>query len=865
MIKRTNNRLNKYKLGNARTIAPKRRTKTWIVYKVWHISSNPHLRLKLLFVFIFAFFLAISSRLFFLQIIKWEYYAKEAFQQQYSKITLPARRWEIFASNSKTGELQKLATNISLDLIYIDPTFIPNKEKVAKELAPILFNEEDYKDCKEDIKLCPRWSTVQFQENITLNEKPLEWWTWAVLRDNRTMDELIRDYADDIFRKISKEYNDYVPLKYWASDEEIAGIKKLWISWLSVLEKNKIIYIDPTQINQLNAKEYSEKIIKVLPEYKKDDIQLFLKKRKLQYIPLKRKVSPEVSEQIFALKEKSYNEHLQSGFVQVLDPTTWKTKKQHSLPHFYKWVVLLKEHWRYYPEKELASQVVWFVDHEWNWNYWIEEYFNKNISWENWSILNRKNVRGEFIFFDKKNIKEVEDWISYVLTIDKIIQKKVEEVLKSWVEKYKADAGQVIVMNPKNWDVLAMANYPTFDSNEFWEVYKIIPIKEFVAPFGSPHDLKPKNEEEQWIKLYYTKPIFIKNKEWKFERFHLDNALEEDLKIKEAWTNSWIVLDRKQKYMYKNWFGLWNYINHSVMSLYEPWSVFKPLVIAMALDANEVEPDTTYEEFWPIEIDTWTSEKQFIRTAEWVYRWIQTVTNAIEKSSNIWLAFVARKLWKQLFYEYLKDFNFWETYWIAVNWEERWRLAFWKKWNEAKQLTTSFWQWISVTPLQMATAWCSLANWWKLIQPNLISEIIYPDWTRDKREKKVLKQVISEKSSAESTSILVSSVENWVAKPWWVPWYKVAWKTWTAQMACTDSHRCTIWRYEVKREWNFITSYWWYAPAEDPQFVIIIKLDRPRNWPKTYWSNTAAIMHSEITKFLLEYYWVEPETGFDKK
>lgn len=785
----------------------------------------------------------ITARLFYLQVVQWQYYAKEAFQQQYSKITLPARRWEIFASNSKTWELQKLATNVSLDLVYIDPTFVPDKEKVAKELAPILFTEEDYKNCKEDIKFCPRWSTIKFQDNITLQEKPLETWSWETLKDQRSMNELIKDYADDIFRKISKEFNDYVPLKYWASNEEIEATKKLWISWISVLEKNKIIYADPTQINQTKTKAYANEISKVIDNYSEEEIESLLKKRKLQYIPLKRKVSPEISEKIFELKEKSYKEHINS----------WK-----DIPHYYKWVVLLKEHWRYYPEKDLAAPVVWFVDHEWNWNYWIEEYFNKEISWSDWSILNRKNVKWEFVFFDKKNVTEVQDWNSYVLTIDNIIQKKVEETLKDWVEKYRADAWQIIVMNPKNWDILAMANYPSFDANEFWEAYKIVPIKEFVLPNWAPPDLKPKNEED-WMKLYYTKPVFIKNENWEFERFYWDDAKEENEEIIKALTNSWITLERKLKYVYKNWFWLWNYINHNIMSLYEPWSVFKPLVVAMALDANEVEPSTTYEEFWPIEIDTWTSEKQYIRTAEGVYRWIQTVTNAIEQSSNIWLAFVARKLWKQLFYEYLKDFNFWETYWIEANWEERWRMTFWKKWNEAKQLTTSFWQWISITPLQMATAWCALANWWKLIEPKIVKEIIHQDWTVEKKKSKVLKQVISEKASAQITSILVSSIENWVAKPWWVPWYKVAWKTWTAQMACTDSHRCTPWTYEVKMEWNFITSYWWFAPAEDPKFVVIIKLDRPRNWPKTYWSNTTAPMHSEITKFLLDYYGIAPQ------
>ena len=111
----------------------KKRKKRWIIYQVWHISANPHLRIKFLLFFIIAIFWIIVFRLFHLQVVKWNYYKEQAFNQQYSKIELPARRWEVFATNSKTWELQKLATNVSLNLVYIDPNFIKNKEEIAKK------------------------------------------------------------------------------------------------------------------------------------------------------------------------------------------------------------------------------------------------------------------------------------------------------------------------------------------------------------------------------------------------------------------------------------------------------------------------------------------------------------------------------------------------------------------------------------------------------------------------------------------------------------------------------------------------------------------------------------------------------------
>jgi len=92
--------------------------------------------------------------------------------------------------------------------------------------------------------------------------------------------------------------------------------------------------------------------------------------------------------------------------------------------------------------------------------------------------------------------------------------------------------------------------------------------------------------------------------------------------------------------------------------------------------------------------------------------------------------------------------------------------------------------------------------------------------------------------------MLVDSVNNWVAHKWFVEWYSLAWKTWTSQIA-------SKWWYE---KWQASThaSYAWFWPAEDPKFVIIVKLDRPRT--SIYgWLTSSEIFHN-IAKFLLDYY-----------
>ncbi len=81
-------------------------------------------------------------------------------------------------------------------------------------------------------------------------------------------------------------------------------------------------------------------------------------------------------------------------------------------------------------------------------------------------------------------------------------------------------------------------------------------------------------------------------------------------------------------------------------------------LMAAALEAGEVTPQTKYLESGPLEVETGTDEKQYIHTALNVYRGGQTMTNVLETSSNIGMAFVSKQLGRTLMYKYIKDFGF---------------------------------------------------------------------------------------------------------------------------------------------------------------------------------------------------------------
>ena len=85
--------------------------------------------------------LVIVARLIELQIVHGESYRQDAERQHAGKIPLPARRGEIFSVNSKTGETNILATNTTLDMVYVDPLITDDPGVVADTLANILLTE----------------------------------------------------------------------------------------------------------------------------------------------------------------------------------------------------------------------------------------------------------------------------------------------------------------------------------------------------------------------------------------------------------------------------------------------------------------------------------------------------------------------------------------------------------------------------------------------------------------------------------------------------------------------------------------------------------------------------------------------------
>lgn len=282
--------------------------------------------------------------------------------------------------------------------------------------------------------------------------------------------------------------------------------------------------------------------------------------------------------------------------------------------------------------------------------------------------------------------------------------------------------------------------------------------------------------------------------------------------------------------------------NAALLSAYEPGSVFKPITIAAAIDAGKITPYTTYEDKGEEKIAEYT-----IRNSDLKAHGIRTMTQVLEESLNTGTIFAVRQIGNEKFKEYVKNFGFGKKTGIEIGPEANGNIKTLDTGYEIYTATASFGQGITVTPIQLVKAYAAIANEGKLVQPRIVSAIIKPDGTREKIESKIIGQVISSQTAKLLSSMLVSVVQNGHAKKAQIPGYLIGGKTGTAQVP------------DIKKGGysnQVIHTFVGFAPINDPQFVLLVKLDNVKKAP--FAESTVVPMAGKIEKFLFDYYNIPP-------
>ncbi|MDP4008364.1 MAG: penicillin-binding protein 2 [Candidatus Peregrinibacteria bacterium] len=753
-------------------------------------------RIQVLMGLFAVLFVMVMLKVFWLQIVQYDYYFKIAQREHQGYAELPARRGEIYITEYHSGEEFKLATNTTLDLIYADPSLVQDSAYIAEKLAPILFDlegerridEERIRKAKKMVlkELLPPEKNPETEEGVE-EIKPIES-TQGVAP--KTDEELFNQFKHELTVKLSEKVRTQILLIQKVDPELKEKIMNLRLSGVEITESGDL-YAYPTQIGD---KAKTAKQLAPLTGFDKDILERLLY-GKNRYTVLKKKLLPDQSDMVNALKKED--------------------------PENFIGIRLQEEYYRYYPEGQLAAQVLGYVNSANIGQYGIEGGFQDMLEGIKGYFTSQKDGTGSQITVGESVIKPAEDGMDIYLTIDRAIQLEVEKALEEGVKNAQADSGQAIVMDPKTGAILAMAQYPTFNPNEYGKAFE---KKEIELTKDQADNLYVIGEGENQKKYLYIR-----------------KDPDERIQIFENPDTPGIY------YTYANRVGPEVYKNKLVQEIYEPGSVFKAIAMASAIDAGEVTPNTTFTSYGPLKVDEFE-----IHTFDDHYYGVSTMTEVLVHSDNTGMAWVAQKLGRSLFYNYIKKFGFGKRTDIEFRDEEDGRVEYYKDWADSELATHGFGQGISATPLQVITGVGALANGGVLMHPHIMDKTINPATGEVKQiEPKKVERVISEESAKTITSMMVTTVEKGYPLAQ-VRGHYVAGKSGTSQTYKFGK--------ALKGIGTTIGTFAGFAPIDDPQFIILIKMDHPKTSP--WGAVVSAPVFKNIAEFIFTYYNIPPDKDY---
>jgi len=293
-------------------------------------------------------------------------------------------------------------------------------------------------------------------------------------------------------------------------------------------------------------------------------------------------------------------------------------------------------------------------------------------------------------------------------------------------------------------------------------------------------------------------------------------------------------------------YNLSDFINPLAQRLFEPGSVFKTVTMAVAIEEEKITPQTTYidEGFVKIGPDI------IYNYSKRVYG-EKTMTEVLEKSINTGAVFAGEKIPHDVFLDYVDSFGVLEKTDVDLQGEVYSKNKGLKEGYEVNFATASFGQGIEMTPIQLVRAFSVFANGGKLIKPHVVKEIIKLDGSVLNNDYNQNSRVISNTTASKLTAMLVSVVENGFAKEASVPGYYVAGKTGTAQVPWT-----ALGINELGYSDETIQTFIGFAPALNPEFLVMIKLDNPNTKTAEY---STIPLFRELAEYIINYYQIPPD------
>lgn len=430
---------------------------------------------------------------------------------------------------------------------------------------------------------------------------------------------------------------------------------------------------------------------------------------------------------------------------------------------------------RYYPYSSLAAQVMGFVSTDNVGSEGLEAYYDSYLQGTAGKVVTTKGNYGSEMLYTYEKYYDASDGDSLVTTIDQTVQHYLEKNLETAIEKYDIINGAFgIVMDVNSGQILAMANLGSYDPNNYQEIYDQALAGQLEAQYQDALLLdKDSNAYQEAMSAYNQAVAAERLRQWR---------------------------------------------NRCVSDGYEPGSTFKLVTLAAALDCGAVTENST---FYCGGHETFNDREQEVSCWKAAGHGMQTTMEALGHSCNIAFGHIGVNMTRKTFVEYFKAFGFLEKTGVDLPGEASG--LFWAedKFSVANLISASFGQTFRVTPMEQVRAVAAIVNGGYLLKPYVVSQVLDSDGNVVKsNERTVLRQVISEETSATMCKMMEYVVTDGTAGSAKTPGYRVGGKTGTSEKIDTYDEN-------GKPVEDKIVSFIGVAPIDDPKYVVLVALDTP--------------------------------------
>lgn len=462
---------------------------------------------------------------------------------------------------------------------------------------------------------------------------------------------------------------------------------------------------------------------------------------------------------------------------------------------------------RYYLYSSLASGVIGFVNGDGIGSVGLEAKYDDTLTGTAGYTISARNASGSELLYNYEQYYDAENGHSLVLTLDANVQLSLENGLENMLKKYDAkNGGTGIVMDVNTGAIIAMASYPNYDLNDYSTIFDAALQKK------------------------------------------LDADLEKIDANRSTYESEEAYADARAKAINSAMQSQWR--NKCIDSTYEPGSTFKPITLAAALEEGKVSKSSTFYCGGYTTVPGWSDR---IWCSNHSGHGQQTLIEAVGHSCNPAFIKMGLSIGTETYYKYLKSFGLMDKTGIDMIGEVKGLFVDEDYFNSqvVSLASYSFGQTFNVTPIELIRAQAACINGGYLYEPYIVDQVLDEDGNvLSQHDTTPVRQVISEETSAIVREALEYVVSSGSGKNGQVAGYRIGGKTGTADKTGTR---------KTTRE--VVVSFMCFAPADDPQYIMLLTMDTPsRNTGTAVYGGTmVAPTASQIMGEILPALGIEPD------